>query len=77
MGALYRVVLGEVAFHFAMITLMHSNKEPDEAYILTRQMRTVLYPYQNLGLFSPGGVISHHHITLASLLPSLFNVPML
>ena len=28
--------------------------------VLTRQMRTVLRPYQNLGLVSPGWIISHH-----------------
>ena len=60
-----------------MIMLIYSNKGQGEAYRLTRQMCTILYPYQNLGLVSPGGIISHRHIMLTNLLPYLSNVPML
>ena len=61
--------------HFAMIMLIYSNKGPGETYILT--YKTILYSYRNLGLVSPGGIISHCYITITSLLPSLSNVPML
>ena len=60
-----------------MITSIYSNKWQGEAYILTRYMRIVLYPYQNLGLVSPGGIISYRHIMLTSLLSSLSNSFML
>ena len=61
-----------------MIMLTYSNEGQGEAYMLTyKTMRTVLHPYQNLGLVSPSVIISHCKITLTSLLPSLSNVPML
>ena len=52
MRNLYTVVLGEMAFHCDNIYI----QQQGEAYILTRQMCTVLHAYQNLGLVLPGGV---------------------
>ena len=37
-----------------------------ESPIYLLKMCTVLYPYQNFGLVSPGGIIWHHHIMLYS-----------
>jgi len=54
-------------WRLAMITFIYCSKGEGEVYILTRQMRAVFRPYQNLGLVSPGRIISHH-ITLTSLL---------
>ena len=56
-------------WRLAMITFIYCGKGEGEVYILTRQMRTVLRSYQNLGLVLPGWIISCH-ITLTSLLPS-------
>ena len=64
-------------WRLAMITFIYYSKGEGEEYILTRQMRAVLRPHQNLGLVSPGWIISHCHITLTSLLPSLSNGSML
>jgi len=53
-------------WHLDMITFIYCSKEEGEVYILTRQMHIVLRPYKNLGLVSPGWIISGH-ITLTSL----------
>jgi len=47
--------------------VIYCNKGEGEIYILTRQMHAVLHSYQNLGLVSPGRIISCH-IMLTSLL---------
>jgi len=51
----------------AMITFIYCSKGEVEVYILTRQMHTVLRPYQNLNLVLPGWIILGH-ITLTGLL---------
>jgi len=57
-----------------MITLiLQQGRKVRYTYLLIRQMRAVLHPYQNLGLVSPGWIILHH-ITLPRLLPSWFHV---
>jgi len=60
-----------------MITLIYSNKEQGMVYILTRQMHTVLHPYENLSLVSPGRIILLCQIALTNLSPSLSNDSML
>ena len=60
-----------------MITFIYSSKGEGEAYILTRQIHAVLHSYENLAQVSLGGIISHHHIMLTGLFPSLFNGSML
>ena len=51
-GTLYRVVSVEMAFSYDNVYILQQGE--GEVYILTRQMRAVLRPYQNLGLVSPG-----------------------
>ena len=69
--AVYRVVLGGVAFSYDNVYIIQQGGKC--IAILTRQMRTVLRPYQNLGLVLLRWIISRH-ITLSNLLSSWFHV---
>ena len=69
-----RVVLGEMAFSYDNVYIIITEMGKVKCtYLLTRQTRTVLRPYQNLGLVSLSWIISRH-ITPSNLLPSWFHV---
>jgi len=53
-GILYGVVSGEMAFIYDNVYIL---QQGGRWRILTRQMREVLRPYQNLSLISPGWII--------------------
>ena len=48
----------EMAFSYDNVYILQQGE--GEVYILTGQMRAVLRPYQNLGLVSPGWIITSH-----------------